>query len=378
MKRYLYILLAAVMAVVACEPVVNVPEPEVAVNFGEISVKAKDTSAVVKVSDTYLTLDGERYDDAKVWVEYTFEGSDMITPVKEYAEEGDCLTFTINNLMPLSDYELWVVVDGGEYGKHVSDMLGFATTEEHIPFSGISCDVDVEAKGIIAELSLSNVAYVVDDVELPLDAVRVEYQRKNAEEWIAHEYAASAFVDGAHNVHLPFEGEEYLLENREYSLRVTLLTSDSSHEPLTTPVHEFRTYYAEVTANIATPVLSCSGEGIYASVDNIEIFYDGVSECEYTCKYDPIYMFNYRLKGVEEWSKISVEAVNGAISTSIPIDVLERGKTYQVKAVVRAGAKSVLCDSQIAEVAVPEAVAPTPPVEGGGDTSSIAGTWHLT
>ena len=40
------------MAVVACEPAEIVPEPKVDVHFGEISIDASDTSAVVKVRDT--------------------------------------------------------------------------------------------------------------------------------------------------------------------------------------------------------------------------------------------------------------------------------------------------------------------------------------
>ena len=130
MKRYLYILLVAALAVVACEPVSIVPEPQVEANFGKISIQTTDKSAVVRVHDTYLSVDGVPYDDAKISVEYAQEQQDEVTSVTEYTEEDGCLVFVISDLAPLSSYVAYVVVDGGEYGKHTSDRVSFATSEE--------------------------------------------------------------------------------------------------------------------------------------------------------------------------------------------------------------------------------------------------------
>ena len=222
MKRYLYILLVAVLAVVACEPVNVVPDPVVEANFGNIAVKAEDKSAVVRVADTYLTVDGERYGDAKIWVEYTLADVDQIVAVTEYAEEEDALSFVLDELTPSTSYVAYVVVDGGEYGKHTSDRVPFVTNEEYIPFSGMNYKAVAEAKGIVAELSLSNLQYIYEDEAQKISSVKVEYLLQNSNKRVSKEFAGSSLADNSLSVKLPFEGEEYLTENRNYTVYVTL------------------------------------------------------------------------------------------------------------------------------------------------------------
>ena len=378
MKRYLYILLVAALAVVACEPVNVVPDPVVEANFGKISIQTTDKSAVVRVHDTYLSVDGVRYDDAKIWVEYNAEQQNEVTSVTEYTEEDGCLIFVISDLTPLSGYVAYVVVDGGEYGKHTSDRIPFATNEEYIPFSGMNYEAVAEAKGIVAELSLSNLQYIYEDEAQKISSVKVEYLLQNSDKRVAKEFAGSLLADNSLSVKLPFEGEEYLTENRNYTVYVTL-SAEGLSDTFSAEVCEFKTSYAEITASIAKPELSYDANGITATVDNVEIFYDGVSDKVYKSRYTAYYAFYYREVGANEWSKIDVERVDNAISTTIISALLKKGATYQVKAALTAGVNNTPGESEVAEINVPEdVVVPTPPVEGGGDTSSIAGIWHLT
>ena len=378
MKRYLYILLVAALAVVACEPVSIVPEPQVEVNFGKISIQTTDKSAVVRVHDTYLSVDGVRYDDAKIWVEYTLADVDQIVAVTEYAEEEGALSFVLDELTPSTSYVAYVVVDGGEYDKHTSDRVPFATNEEYIPFSGMNCEAVAEAKGIVAELSLTNLQYIYEDEAQKISSVKVEYLLQNSNKRVSKEFAGSSLADNSLSVKLPFEGEEYLNENRNYTVYVTL-SAEGLSDTFSAEVCEFKTSYAEITASIAKPELSYDANGITATVDNVEIFYDGVSDKVYKSRYTAYYAFYYREAGANEWTKIDVERVDNAISTTIISALLKKGATYQVKAALTAGVNNTPGESEVAEINVPEdVVVPTPPVEGGGDTSSIAGTWHLT
>lgn len=370
------------MAVVACEPAEIVPEPKVDVHFGEISIGASDTSAVVKVRDTYLTVDGERYDDAKIWVEYTLAQQSETISITEYTQEEGALSFVIDHLTPSTGYVAYVVVDGGEYGKHTSDRVPFATSEEYIPFSGINYNAMAQAKGIVAELSLTNLQYIYEDQPQEISSVKVEYQLQNGDKCVAKEFAGSLLAGGSLSVSLPFEGEEYLVENSNYMVRLTL-SAEGVAESFSADACEFKTSYAAVTASIATPVLSYDASGIHASVDSVEIFYDGISDKAYKSKHATYYAFYYREAGASEWTKVDVDVVDGAISTTIVDALLKKGTTYEVRATLTAGVNSTSCSSEIAQIKVPEEevptppTPPTPPVEGG-DTSSVAGTWHLT
>ena len=381
MKRYLYILLVAALAVVACEPVNVVPDPVVEANFGKITVKAEDKSAVVRVADTYLTVDGERYGDAKIWVEYALTDVDQIIAVTEYtkAEDGS-LTFVLDNLTPLTSYVAYVVVDGGKYGKHTSDNIGFSTSEEYIPFSGMNYKAVAQAKGIIAELHLSNLQYIYEDEAQKISSVKVEYLLQNSNKRVSKEFAGSSLADNSLSVKLPFEGEEYLTENRNYTVYVTL-SAEGLSETFSAQVCEFKTSYAEITASIAQPELSYDANGITATVDNVEIFYDGVSDKVYKSRYTAYYAFYYREVGANEWTKIDADVEGGTMSVSIINALLKRGATYQVKAALTAGVNNTPCESEVAEIEVPNVetpTPPTPPIDGGGNTTLVAGTWHLT
>lgn len=235
----------------------------------------------------------------------------------------------------------------------------------------------VEAKGLMATVNLTNVAYLVDGQSSDIHVIKVEYKRTSAEEWIGHEFQGSTIVDGKLTVELPFDGGDYLEENRNYHLRVTLMPEGGDYEPITSDIIEFKTEYAEVTANIATPTLILEGDNVKAMVNNIEVFYDGIPAAEYKEGYPIKYYIYYRIKGVEKWSTTEVEATDGNISTTIQV---EEGNTYEFMAVIVAGAMQKARESKIAEINVPVSETPTPPAPpvGAGDTSEIAGTWHLT
>lgn len=373
MKRYLYILLVALVALVACEPAVAPSEPIVEFYFGEVSVETTHNSATVIADEPYMTVDGKKT-EAKIWLQVII--GDIATPFEEYVAEGDKIIFEFDELVGDQTYYANLIVDGGEYGKKMSEKFAI-TTQKYIPKMEMTYTAEVDAKGLMATVNLSNVAYLVDGASAAIHVVKVEYKRTSAEEWIAHEFMGSVIQGGKMSVELPFEGEDYLEENRNYHLRATLYPENGDYEPLASENVEFKTLFAEITANIAKPTLEVDGNGIHASAENIEVFYDGIPVEEYKEATRVKYYFYYRVKGDKDWSIIEVEATKGDISATIQA---EEGCTYEVKALIVAGSIQKARESAIAEIEVPKndsPVPPTPPV-GGGDTSSIAGVWHLT
>jgi hypothetical protein len=178
-------------------------------------------------------------------------------------------------------------------------------------------------------------------------------------------------------VGLPFEKGEYLTENSDYRYRITL-DPVGDHSSITSDEFEFKTLFAEVTATIPQPTLSLQGNFISATVENVEVFYDGIPAEEYKEGTPVKYYFYYRVKGAEKWSIIEAMATNGDISATLQA---EEGNTYEFMAVIVAGAMQKARESAKAEIDVPKSdvpTPPTPPVSGGGDTSTIAGVWHLT
>lgn len=367
----------------ACEPVI-IPETkkDVSFYFGETTTETTEDSATITAEEPYMTIDGEKYDEAKVYLEYIYHdelGAEESTPFRIYnyeAKDGN-LIFTIENLTAETKYVANIVVDGGEYGTEKSDAFTF-TTQKHAPITAANYSVEVEAKGLMATLNFSDVAYMADGNAEDINVIKIEYARLESDEWVAKEFAGSEIANGKISKFIPFEGKDYLKESSDYKLRVTLFPENSNYAPLRSDEHTFSTIAAEVSANIPMPKLNINAHTIDAKVENIEIFYDGVPSVYYSSPYSTRYQFRYREKGTTEWSLVEVSAKYGNIDATLPLGDSCEGKSFEVQAIIYAGADAALFASDIAEIEVPVSTPPTPPVGGGGDTSDIAGTWCLT
>ena len=381
MKRYLYTLLGIFALCVACKPEPAPKQPDVAFYFSTVNVETTAETATITAAEPYMTIDGIKYDKAGVYLEYLKYDeltAEDPTPFRIYnyeAKDGN-LIFTIENLTEATKYAAYTVVDGGEYGKDQSPTFAF-TTQKHIPTTEVSYAMEVEAKGLMATVNLSDVAYLVEGVAEPISILKVEYSPSSTEEWLAHEFYGSTIESEAMSVELPFEGKDYLKESSNYKLRVTFFPENSDYAPLRSDEQTFNTIAAEVSANIPMPNLSINAHTIDAKVENIEIFYDGVPSVYYSSPYATRYQFRYREKEATEWSLVEVGAKYGNINATLPLGDDCEGKSFEVQAIIYAGADAELFVSEIAEIKVPVSTPPAPPV-GGGDTSEIAGTWHLT
>lgn len=341
---------------------------EIVCHFGEISVETTPKSATITTPKPYLTVDGKPV-DAKISLHYIGAGHDIVEYVEEYREENGEIIFEIDRLTPETQYKAHISLNGGEYGIHHSKEIRFTTDALHVAEISMHLEAEVAAKGLMATLSLSDITYLVDGKSTGIAFVEVAYKRNDATEWQKREFNASLITNGALSVGLPFEKGEYLTENSDYRYRITL-DPVGDNSSITSDEFEFKTLLAEVTATVPQPTLSLQGKYISATMEGIEVRYDGISAAEYKGNYPVKYYICHRLKGAETWA--TFEVANGTI-----VIEAKEGNTYEFKAVVE-DATEQCYESQIAEIIVPKNEPPTPPVSGGGDTSSIAGVWHLT
>ena len=368
MKRYLYTLFVALLFVAGCD-IDNFNKPDVAFYFGPVTTETTNCSATVEVM-AYMTVDEELYNDANVYLEYWKRGEDSISTTKVTDSiEGDTQfirIFTINDLEPSTHYLARVVIDGGEAYGSQNEIFTFVTKAQ----VGISCNATVDSKGLKATVNLENVAYLVDDEPQQIAFLKLEYALAGANEWNVVEIAGSSIKNGKAIIAIPKSGDAYLEENSDYSYRVTITPTNSEYKAITTKNFSFTTTYAEITASISKPQLSYNDEGITIKAGNTAVYADGVALEEYTTS------IFFRKQGDNLWEVYPLTDTNSVV---VPADELKENTTYEAMVSIVAGEQSQVRESEIATITTPKneiPVVPEPPT--GGDTSTIAGVWHLT
>ena len=342
--------------------------------FSSVEVETTENSATVNAVKPYITIDGVKEEGVDIYLKFWEDGNEEgHIIINEFEEMGDHIIFTINDLAPATHY-LGGIVVSGEYGGEISSIFPI-TTKEHTPKCEINFNAEVDAKGIMATITLSNVSYLVDGEAQEIESVKLEYARKRSDlEWIEVD------MTGKESVRLPEEGGAYLDESSTYLYRITI-TPNGNYEPITSAESEFKTEYAEVTAELSKPNVAIIGDNIEVVVESVKVWFDGVERPDY---YALEYFVYYRETGGETayWeNKAEVELTNGGISLSLAISSFDKGKEYEFAGAVEAGAEHKVRLSEIVTVTIPnsdEPTPPTPPVSGEADTSTIAGSWHLT
>lgn len=383
MKRYLYILLGA-MLFAACEDIQQVMKPNIGYYFGSPRSEATETSAKIYIDQPYVSVNGEIYDEAVITLGYVRAEDQYVedlTMVKEYETEDSVIVFTLDNLEPSTQYVAYIFIDAGEYGSQKSEAYSFQTNM-HTPECSASCTVEGVSKGIMADVTLKDVVYLVDGKSLPFSNVRFEYARKREElKWVGVDIAGEKFGDGVETITIPAEGADYLDESSTYLYRVTITPADEEFEPITTQEGKFETIYAEVTAEISTPDVAIVGDNIEITVESVKVWFDGVERPDY--HYLEYYVY-YREIGGEPYyweNKSEVELTDGGINLSLALSSFDEGKEYEFAGAVVAGAERKVRLSEVVTITIPKEdtpTPPTPPVGGDADTSDLVGTWHLT
>ena len=218
MKRLLYICIAALLST-ACDEIEQIMKQDVSYYFGSPRSETTETSAKIYIDQPFVSVNGEIYNDAVITLGYVRaedQHIEELTIVEEYETKDSVIVFTIDNLEPSTHYIAYTFIDAGEHGGMKSEAYRFQTNR-HFPECSASCTVNGVSKGIMAEVTLQDVAYLVDGKSLPFSNVRFEYARKREElKWVGVDIAGEKFSDGAETITIPAEGADYLDESSRY------------------------------------------------------------------------------------------------------------------------------------------------------------------
>ena len=383
MKRYIYLLLGALLFA-ACDSTY--------VGLEYHTITFSKTTFVVDYDSATITIEKPTYNSHKgaitdfdFGIEYRVLGDDSAAwhRITEPTDvDGMTYTYVINDLDAETGYELrtWATdLDGKTWYGSTMSFTTKKPEPEPEPVVSITCNVEIETKGIMATVALKDVAYLVDDEAQAIESVTLEYARKRSDvEWITVD------MTDRESVTLPDEANSYLDEKSRYIYRVTITPEDKSLEPKTTEEQEFETKYAEVTAEISKPDVAIVGDNVEVEVESVEVWFDGVERPDY---YNLEYYVYYREPGGEKYywpNKVEVELTNDGISLSLALASFKSGTEYEFAGAVVAGAEKKVKLSEIASITIPKEetptppTPPTPPISGDADTSALAGTWHLT
>ena len=352
------------------------------VSYNNIAVEISATSCGKTVDFTQ----SQRYD-------FINEDTTIVETAPSIEADSNNTTLT-TMLFPVEEMEdmvfnFAVYVDGakqydvrkpesGSYDK-LAMHAGMTTSVNLELGNNVTCSVamecEVEAKGLYATANLSDIAYLANGEEQDIHILKLEYARKNSEEWVGHEFASNAIKNGTLSQRIPLSDDDYLAENSDYKLRVTLYPTNSDFEPITSEEFEFKTISAEVTADITTPNVNISVDKLNITISNTTVYYDGLNIPDYG---EVAYEFTYRKSGSNLWESLSpVELSGNGYSGAYDVTLFEEGATYEIIGRVIVNSTWVF-ESEAVSIAIPKSNTPTPPITGDANTTELAGQWHLT
>ena len=179
MKKFLSVLVVALVALVACD---KEPSAEnYSVTFAEISCSAESSSATITTKRPTVMLNGTAVDVEESAIALIFRKADDEQVVSEFTSDGDNITFALLDLEAETHYAVKLQYDGGSRGIFLSDEVEFTTTEAEVPvpdtkfeiLSSATIEIGAEGGEVIVEYLLENPK---EGVELEVSATA---------EWIA-------------------------------------------------------------------------------------------------------------------------------------------------------------------------------------------------
>ena len=183
MKKFLSVLVVALVALVACD---KEPSAEnYTVTFAEISCSAESSSATITTKRPMVMLNGTAVDVEESAIALILRKADDEQVVSEFTSDGDNITFALLDLEAETHYAVKLQYDGGSRGIFLSDEVEFTTTQAEVPepetkfeiLSSATIEIGAEGGEVIVEYLLENPK---EGVELEVSATA---------EWIAESTA---------------------------------------------------------------------------------------------------------------------------------------------------------------------------------------------
>ena len=377
MKRYIYVILGLVLATqfVACNKSNDKPiaQPEAKFVFGTATVDTTETSATITTDIPYYTVDGAKFDGhvSLLWGAHG-ENKESMTEITQYENVGGKILFTIEGLEPEHSYDAYLQLDADSHGIQYGKCIEF-TTLEHIVIYSFDADTEIIAYGLYADVALSNITYLSDGVATDIAKIDIIWGATDGNNDQKMEINGSLIVDGCLNITLPSTTDTHLLENTAYRCYIEAKPVNEG-DVLRSEEYIFTTTNAVVDVELSTPQLTLNEQELQIVVKQMS----AIKDQRYIVA-DAKKEILYRAVGTSLWYNIEGEAYgdNGLYAT-LPITHLDEDTTYEVCAHLIID-NSYSYNSDSATITTPKSETPTPPVEPpvGGDTSAIAGTWHL-
>lgn len=369
MKRYLFILIAAVVAFTSCELIITETNPDVVWCFSSVEVETTENSATVNAVKPYITIDGVKEEGVDIYLKFWEDGyEESYIIINDFEEMGDRVIFTINDLAPATHY-LGGIVVSGEYGGEISSIFPI-TTKAHMPVAEYSCECIIEPMGVVAYALLEGVSFTLDGVENPLAKVEFKYALSTSNsEWTTVEIKPE---DAEKSFKIPAEGEPYLKEKSDYNYSVTLYPEDTNYESYTID-GKFTTTEARLTSDVELPTIMATDDAIHLSSKVPTLFVDGEVIPDYATIVYKFYYTNYN--GHEGF--IDAVCTDGVMSATAELSMFQEGVTYNFRTCMEVN-DMILLLSGDAPYTIPVVETPMPPVSGDADTKALAGEWHLT
>ena len=372
MKRYLFILIAAVVAFTSCELIITETNPDVVWHFSSVEVETTENSATVNAVKPYITIDGVKEEGVDIYLKFWEDGNEEgHIIINDFEDLGDRVIFTINDLAPATHY-LGGIVVSGEYGGEISSIFPI-TTKAHMPVAEYSCECIIEPMGVVAYALLEGVSFTLDGVESPLAKVEFKYAlSSSAEEWTTVEIKPE---DAEKSFKIPAEGEPYLKEKSDYNYSVTLYPEDTNYESYTID-GKFTTTEASLTSDVELPTITATDDAIHLSSKAPTLFVDGEVIPNYATI---VYKFYYTNHNGHE-GFIDAVCADGVMSATAELSMFQEGVTYNFRTCMEVNGMILLLSGD-APYTIPVVETPTPPappVSGDADTKALAGEWHLT
>lgn len=380
MKRYLYILLAALVALTACDSEITIQNNKVVayVISDKFTIETTESSATITTLKPHMVVNGILVENATIHMEYWVEGNDTAKyRVDKYTESNSYITFEIEGLAPETTYSANITIGEAELGEEKGDIFTF-TTKAHVPVAEYSCECEVEAKGVLAKVVLKGVSFTLDGVESPLAKVEFKYAMSlSGGDWTTIEVSPEQLAEG---FRIPTEGEAYLKEESKYNYTVTLYPEAANYEQYTIN-GKFETTTAEFSVeNLTAPTVTADKQNISLTAAMPTLYVDDVVIPEYgEVKYQFYYTDDNDHNG-------TIEAVltEDTMSATAAIGDFKQGVTYRFYTRLVVNDTYISDSAEAAEYTMPKEETPTPPtppsppVSGDADTAAIAGEWHLT
>lgn len=346
----------------------SVNMPIYAIEFrGTYNIYTRWNEAEIYIVKPYYTIDDEEAalaDDAYVLQYRSDNGSEWREVALEEPMGENLLYFHLAELTEHTAYTYRLCVTLGDNSVAQGDTESFTTPYMH--------NYQIHTMGGITPYGIC--AYLEDKVTLTIDGTRhnieqlhLIYNIKGSDKSTTIELDPQIGF-GERGCWIPTTTDTRLEEYTEYEYRYRVVP-EGDYPTIESSTHSFTTGGATVSTAIAKPEVTVADKQVAVGIASITALLDG----RYGAEYDAV--IECCKVGDTTWhTLVATSHDDYALYATLPLDTLDGGATYDFRC--RVSVRGEAYYSEISWATLPDDTPPAPPVENG-DTSALAGVWHL-